>query len=141
MPFILLYLGFKKLKMKQMKTILCVSIFFIGLINYNSLNAQTQASDRSTNAIDNQNSFYIKALELKEDQALKFIDINSNYERQVDALKSESKRKGYKEKLKALEEERDRQLEELLSKKQFKNYIELRREKRKNLQGLIRKQP
>jgi hypothetical protein len=121
-----------------MKSLLNFLILMIVFLGENTLHAQIKEKG-VTNSIDNQNSFYIDKLKLKEEQALQFIEINANYEKAVEALKSESKSKNYKEKLKVLEQKRDDELKEMLSRKQFKNYIELRREKRKNLQGLIRK--
>ncbi len=120
-----------------MKAVLCILI--LCFISLEPLHAQEKETT-PTNSIDNQNSFYIEKLKLKKEQALQFIEINANYEKAVEALKSESKSKNYKDKLKALEQERDDKLEAMLSKKQFRKYIDLRREKRKNLQGLIRKQ-
>lgn len=117
-------------------------IVWIALFHMNSLIAQENALSKTnnTNSIDNQNSFYIEKLKLTEEQALQFETINTAYIIQTNALKGESKNKDYKDKLKELEKHRDKQMEEILSKKQFKKYVELRHNKRKQLQGLIRKQ-
>jgi hypothetical protein len=122
-----------------MKTLLYFFIFSFISFNFHTIEAQ-EKQKLSSNSIDNQNSFYIEKLKLANKLAAKFIEINSTYEEQVDALQKEAGSKDYKAKLKALEQERDDNLKKLLSKKQFKKYKALRREKRKQLQGLIRKQ-
>lgn len=117
-------------------------IVLITLFQISTLFAQENALSKTnnTNSIDNENSYYIEKLKLTEEQAIQFETINTAYITNVNALKSESKNRDYKDKLNELENNRDKQMKEILSKKQFKQYVELRQNKRKQLQGLIRKQ-
>lgn len=124
-----------------MKSILILLIFAFGLF-YNTQAYSQDKSSTKKEAISEskkkQNS-YVKKLNLNEEQAQKFEDINLEYKKNVSALKIKSKNKKSVKKLKALEDKRDKEIKEILSEGQFEEFLELRREERNSLKTLIRK--
>jgi len=76
---------------------------------------------------------------LDEKTAKAFDSINKSYKSDIYALKIKSSSKKNLKKLSALEEKRDEELQNLLSKEQFETYVELRRKERENMRSLIRK--
>jgi uncharacterized protein YggL (DUF469 family) len=124
--------------MRSIITLLFTTLV-LSLPNQSYSQEKNENQQAQTSESEKQNTDYVKKLNLDEEQALKFKAINKNYKENVSALKGKSKSKAYTKKLKALEKERDKELKNLLSDEQFKDYIKLRREKRKSLQTLIRK--
>lgn len=124
-----------------MKHIMSIIFLSLGLLFSNQIHSQEKTLSQKTtsSSVEEENAHYIEKLELDRDKALTFEAINDRYEENVKALKIKSKNKKSIKKLKALEKERDKEIKILLSEEQFKNYIELRREKRNSLKTLIRK--
>jgi hypothetical protein len=116
-------------------------ILNICLIGFNPLSAQENQSKSKTSVskAEKENDSYAEKLNLSEEQSEKFEAINKTYQEEVNALKIKSKTKKNTRKLKTLEKERDKALENLLSEEQFEKYLEMRRQERGRLKTLIRK--
>lgn len=118
-----------------------ILILLFGLLISNQIISQEQHQTNKTKSSPalNENRYYIEKLGLVQNEATEFENINRQYEKNIKALNIKAKNKKSIKKLKALEKERDKAIKALLSEEQFKNYIELRREKRNSLKTLIRK--
>jgi hypothetical protein len=96
---------------------------------------QTYAQENSTY----QKSQMAKELGLDSEVAKQFDSINKNYKTEINTLRIKSSSKKNLKKLTALEEKRDEELQNLLTKEQFETYVEFRRKERENMRSLIRK--
>lgn len=125
-----------------MKTALFLMVIILSLSRIEVIQAQrlNKDNDKMTNTLEAHNSFYIKELKLSDTQTLRFNEIHKSFEKDASALREVSDKEKFEEKFKALEQQRDEEIRKILSKKQYKTFIDLRRKHRKNLQGLIRKQ-
>ncbi len=86
-----------------------------------------------------QKSQMAKELGLENEIAIQFDSINKSYKTEINTIRIKSSSKKNLKKLTALEEKRDAELKNILTAAQFQNYLELRREQRKDMQSLIRK--
>ena len=114
----------------QLKTYAFLFVFMM-ILSFNS-HGQDNAStyQKSQMAMD---------LELDEGTATQFDSINRSYKAEINELKIKSSSKKNLKKLTALEEKRDEELQTILTKEQFDNYVALRRKQRENMRSLIRK--
>ena len=86
-----------------------------------------------------QKSQMAKELGLDTETAKQFDSINKNYKTEINTLRIKSSSKKNLKKMTVLEEKRDEELQNLLTKEQFDTYVDLRRKERENMRSLIRK--
>ena len=113
---------------------LLFALFFIGI---NTSFAQSKAdslTDEQKEEIQKNIEEYTAALNLTEDQKPKFESITKRYAEQLQALKDGggSKFKKYK-KVKSISKNKDAEMKTILSKDQYKVYMEKQEEMKKNL--------
>lgn len=100
----------------------------------------SNAQDTNLKSISNyKKSQYAETLNLSDSLAIKFDSINKSFKTEINTLRIKSSSKKNLKKLSALEDKRDVELKKILTTDQFQNYLELRREQRKDMQSLIRK--
>ncbi len=119
----------------MLKSEISVIIFLIICLT-NRIHAQDTNYNKDTGY---KKSHMAQDLGLEIEIAKQFDSINKSFKTEINALKIKSSSKRNLKKLSDLEDKRDSELKKILSEEQFENYVELRREQRKNMRSLIRK--
>ena len=121
--------------MKSLKVLsLFFALFFIGI---NTSYAQSKAdnlTEEQKEAIKKNVEAYATALDLSEDQRPKFEEITKKYAKQMKAVKDNGGRPMSKyKKVKSIRKNKDAEMKKLLSKDQFKGYLEKQEEMKKKI--------
>ena len=116
-----------------MKSLKILSLFFaLFLIGTNTTFAQSRANDLSEEQkeeIKKNLEEYATALDLTEDQRPKFAEITKRYAKQMKAVKDNGGRRMSKfKKVKSIRKNKDAEMKTLLSKDQYKVYLEKQEE-------------
>ena len=115
-----------------------MSLFFtLFLIGTNTTFAQSRANnlpEEQKEEIKKNLEEYSVALDLSEDQRPKFEEITKKYAKQMQAVKdSNSRRMSKYKKVKSIRKNKDSEMKSLLSKGQYKIYLEKQEEMRKRM--------
>jgi len=114
-------------------------LFALFLIGTNTTFAQSRANDLSKEQkeeIKKNIEEYASALDLSEDQRPKFEEITKKYAKQMIAVKDSSGRRMSKyKKVKSIRKNKDAEMKRLLSKDQFKVYLEKQEEMKKKMKA------
>ena len=121
--------------MKSLKVLsLFFALFFIGI---NTSYAQSKAdnlTEQQKEEIQKNLEEYAAALDLSEDQRLKFEEITKKYAKQMIAVKdSGASRMSKYKKVKSIRKNKDAEMKTLLSKDQYKVYLEKQEEMSKKI--------
>ena len=121
-----------------MNSIKILFLFFaLFLSGTNIIFAQSRAAnltEQQKEKINNNVEAYATALQLSEAQKLKFEEITKRYAKQMKAVKDSGGRPMSKfKKVKSIHENKDAEMKSLLSKDQYKVYLEKQEEMKKKL--------
>jgi len=121
-----------------MKVLKILSLFFaLCFISTNTTFAQSRAAsltEEQKEEIKKNLEAYAVALDLSEEQKPKFEEITKKYAKQMKAVKENSGRRMSKfKKVKSIRKNKDAEMKTLLSKDQYKVYLEKQKEMKKNM--------
>ena len=112
-------------------------LFALFLIGTNTTFAQSRANDLSKEQkeeIKKNIEEYASALDLSEDQRPRFEEITKRYAKQMKAVKDSGGRRMSKfKKVKSIRKNKDAEMKTILSKDQYKVYMEKQEEMKKNI--------
>jgi hypothetical protein len=121
-----------------MKSLKILSLFFaLFLIGTNTIFAQSRAAnltEEQKEEVKNNLEEYAAALDLSEDQRPKFEEITKKYAKQmIDVKESGGRRMSKYKKVKSIRKNKDAEMKTLLSKDQYKVYLENQEEMKKQI--------
>lgn len=121
--------------MKSLKVLsLFFALFFIGINTSYSQSKADNLTEQQKEEIQKNLEEYAAALDLSEDQRPKFEEITKKYAKQMIAVKDSGARRMSKyKKVKSIRKNKDAEMKTLLSKDQYKVYLEKQEEMSKKI--------